>query len=212
LAYDPTPLVLVHGLWDTPQVFSPLLDALGDQRPHLLVPHLPHRLGRRPIKALADDLDRFIGDHLGDSAPLDLLGFSMGGLIGRTWLQQQKGAARTRRFLSVASPQQGTVTAQAIPRSLFAGLADMKRGSALVRELEAGLPSLEPVECRSYCCPWDLMVVPGWRAVLPIGSRRSLAVSMHHRMICSPKALEQLVAALAEPPSPPTLSSVGISV
>ncbi|QEY33331.1 alpha/beta fold hydrolase [Synechococcus sp. RSCCF101] len=197
---DTTPLVLVHGLWDTPRVFHPLLRALAGRRPRLLAPHLPHQLGRRSLTSLAAALNGHIRTAFGEEEPLDLLGFSMGGVVARTWLQQWGGARRTRRFLSVASPQTGTLTALPMPAALFAGLADMKPGSPLLRQLAAGSEQLVGVDCRSYSCTWDLMVMPGWQAVLPLGSRSRLPVLLHHRMIAAPAALERLVRDLLQEP------------
>jgi triacylglycerol lipase len=194
---DSTPLVLVHGLWDSPRLFDPLVARLRPTRPRLLVPHLPHRLGVTPIRRLAADLDRALQPFCGREQPIDLLGFSMGGVIARVWLQELGGAARTRRFLSVGSPQQGTLTAQWLPRWPFRGLADMKMGSPLLRELNRDPAALAGVRCESYYCPWDLMVAPGWRAVLPCGSRHRLAVPMHHQLIRSRLALEVIGAALS---------------
>ena len=39
------PLVLMHGLWDTPRLFRRLIQALDQPERPLLAPHLPHGLG-----------------------------------------------------------------------------------------------------------------------------------------------------------------------
>ena len=48
------------------------------------------------------------------------------------------------------------------------------------------------MSCRSYTCRWDLMVCPGWWAVLPQGSRCELPVWTHQQMISHPDALRIL--------------------
>ena len=123
----------------------------------------------------------------------------MGGVIGRTWIQLQGGQRRTRRFISVGSPQQGTLTAQPWPRWLLASIADLKWGSPLLRQLNTNLAGLDGVECCSFYCPADLMVWPGWRAVLPVGAQHPLPVSTHKQLIRHPAALEPLVAELLRP-------------
>ena len=190
------PLVLVHGLWDTPHLFRRLVHRLEAHDVPLLVPHLPHRLGAVPLSTLAHLLDAHIRERWGDDMEIDLLGFSMGGIIGRVWLQQCGGARRTHRFVSVGSPQRGTVTAQWIPAWLFAGLADMKRGSPLLRSLNAEVQALEQLDCVSYFCRWDLMVVPGWQAHLPLGHVSSLPVLTHQQLMSHPRALDALVRTL----------------
>jgi triacylglycerol lipase len=194
-----TPLVLVHGLWDTPRLFQRLEAHLAGRRPELLIPHLPHGLGFPPIERLAQRLGAVIEERYGPDLPIDLLGFSMGGVVARTWLQRLGGHRRTRRFWSVGSPQQGTLLAQLVPRRLLASIADMKLGSRLLRQLNADPGALEPVACSSFYCPADLMVFPGWRAYLPIGPRQALPVWTHRQLITHPRALATLSKALLAP-------------
>ena len=190
------PLVLVHGLWDSPRLFNRLARRLDAHQWPVSVPHLPHRLGAVPLVTLAERLDDHIRQRWGDGCVIDLLGFSMGGIISRVWLQQLGGARRTHRFISVGSPQRGTLTAQWIPRWLLAGLADMKRGSALLRSLNADPSPLRELDCVSCFCSCDLMVVPGWQARLPVGMVRSIPVLTHQQLIAHPHALDVLMQIL----------------
>jgi triacylglycerol lipase len=190
------PLVLVHGLFDTPRVFERLKRVLGGGRQPLLIPDLPLRLGITPIEQSASLLASHIEAAFGASVPIDILGFSMGGVIARTWIQLLGGHSRTRRFISVGSPQQGTLTAQPWPRWPLAGIADLKWGSPLLERLNADLESLERIECCSYFSGLDLMVVPGWRAVLPIGPRRMLPVWTHPQLLRDAAALGPLAKEL----------------
>lgn len=190
------PLVLVHGLLDTPRLFSRLERRLEGQDRPVLSPHLPHRFGATPLRQLAQQLDGLIQERWGVETSIDILGFSMGGVIARTWLQELGGAKRTHRFLSVGSPQQGTLTAQCVPAWLFAGLADMKRGSPLLRSLNGNDSDLQAVECISFFCRWDLMVCPGWQAVLPIGKSTAVPVWTHQQLMSHPRSLDLLLESL----------------
>ena len=82
---------------------------------------------------------------------------------------------------------------------MLAGIADMKLASPLLNELNANPASLEGVECSSFYCPSDLMVVPGWRAVLPVGPRQALPVFTHRQLMREPAAIERLAAELLRP-------------
>ena len=197
----PPPLVMIHGLWDTPQLFRRLEEELHHRCPdlELYAPPLPHRLGATPIAQLAERLATLIEARFDPDTRLDLLGFSMGGVIGRTWLQLLGGHRRLRRFTCLGSPQQGTLAAQLVPRALLAGIADMKIGSPLLRRLDADLTALHRVECHSLYCITDLTVFPGWRAVLPLGSRQALPVWTHRQLIVDPQALGRLADVLLAP-------------
>ena len=201
------PLILVHGLWNTPQLFDRLIYQL-DQKPTMLfAPHLPHDLGRISIRQLAKDLDFHIKNRFGSEEPIDLLGFSMGGLISRTWLQEFLGFKRTIRFFSIGSPHKGTMTAQLFPNSFFKGIAEMKIGSHLLTSLDNSLINLKTIKCRSYYCLLDLMVFPGTHAALPIGHSTSIPVITHKGLIRNPKSLKIIKEDLFRVANKPTLSN-----
>ncbi len=193
------PLVLVHGLLDTSAVFQGLCRELAGRREPLLCPELPMRLGRMSVEEGAERLGQAIEAAFGREQPLDLLGYSMGGVIARTWIQRLGGHRRTRRFLSVGSPQQGTLTALPWPRWPFRGIADLKHGSALLTTLNADLDGLSRIECISFYSPLDLVVLPGWRAVLPVGAVRMLPVPTHPQLLRDPAAIQPLVKELLRP-------------
>jgi triacylglycerol lipase len=195
----PPPLVLVHGMLDTSAVFDALQRELAGRRDPLLIPDLPLRLGRTTVEEGGKRLGRAIEAAFGREQPLDLLGFSMGGVIARYWIQRLGGHHRTRRFLSVGSPQQGTLTAQPWPGWLFGGIADLKRGSALLEALNSDLDPLRRIECHSFYSPLDLVVLPGWRAVLPVGAVSLLPVATHPQLLRDPAAVKPLAKALLRP-------------
>jgi len=193
------PLVLVHGLLDTPAVFNALKRELAGRRHPLLIPALPLRLGRTPAMEAAELLGGHIEAAFGRDQPIDLLGFSMGGVIGRCWLQLLGGLGRTRRFFSVGSPQQGTLTARPWPAQVFRGIADLRTGSALLERLNGDLDGLQRIECSSFYSALDLAVLPGWRAVLPIGPRTMLPVLTHPQLLRDGAAITPLVRELLRP-------------
>jgi triacylglycerol lipase len=193
------PLVLVHGLLDSPAVFDGLKRELGAGRQPLLIPALPLRLGRTPVTEVAELLGGHIEAAFGSREPIDLLGFSIGGVIGRAWIQLFGGHRRTRRFISVGSPQQGTLTALPWPARLFGGIADLKAGSALLERLNGNLDPLRWIECHSFYSALDLAVLPGWRAVLPVGARTMLPVLTHPQLLRDPAAIRPLAQELMRP-------------
>jgi len=173
---SPVPLVLVHGLWDTPGLFRRLEERLQGRRQPLLVPHLPHGLGQRPLLEMACQLGHLVCKHFGPEQPVDLLGFSMGGVVARSWLQ--------------LAPW---------PRRWLASVADMRPGSPLLRKLNGDLSALAGVDCCSFWCLADTLVIPSWTGVLPVGRRQHLPVWHHKQLISSPEALGPIVTELLRP-------------
>lgn len=193
------PLVLVHGLLDTPAVFKGLKRELAGRRQPLLIPALPLRFGRTPVAEAAELLGGHIEAAFGTREPIDLLGFSIGGVISRAWIQLLGGHRRTRRFISVGSPQQGTLTALPWPARVFGGIADLRWGSALLERLNGNLEALRCIDCHSFYSALDLAVLPGWRAVLPVGGRSVLPVLTHPQLLRDPAAIRPLARELLRP-------------
>ena len=150
-------------------------------------------MGRSSIRNLAKELDKFIFNEIGPDEAIDILGFSMGGVISRVWIQQLAANSRVSRFITVGCPHFGTYTAQFIPYKFFPAIAEMKRGSALLRELNNDLGKFSSIECFSFFTYWDLMVFPGWQALLPVGMSSSLPCLTHRQLITSISSVELIL-------------------
>ncbi len=188
----------MHGLWNNPMIFRRLQSVLKQPPSMIFSPFLPHGCGRKDIRSLAKNLDDQIVSLFGHDTQIDLLGFSMGGLISRVWLQEMLGYQRTMRFFSVGCPHQGTLTAQCVPYYLFPGIAEMKLGSDFLKSLNNSSNFLKEINCRSYFCYYDLMVFPGFRAILPFGSSKSIQVFSHKSLIKNSKAIDLISADILE--------------
>ncbi len=194
------PTLLVHGIWDSSQRLAPLragLEARGVSPVHAL--DLVPNTGRAPLPLLARQVDEaaraLLRTH--DASQLDLVGFSMGALVSRWWLQRGGGRASVRRFVSISGPHHGTRTAWALP---FEGVRDMRPGSALLRDLARDDDPWGSVEVHCLYTPYDLMVQPASTAVLP-GARsvEAIPVALHRFMITDARALDAIAARLRAP-------------
>jgi len=127
----------------------------------------------------------------------------MGGLLARAWIQQHGGYRRTRRFVCVGSPQRGTLAAQLVPRAVLPSIADMKLGSRFIRQLaddHGRHPQrLASIDCRSFYCRLDLMVIPSWLGVLPVGPVQALPAPTHPALITATKPASILAESLLQP-------------
>ena len=189
------PLVLIHGLWNGPKVFNKLLKRINrfiDDTDDIYLPELPHYQGRVSLFDLAEDLDQKITNKFGPERNIDLIGFSMGGLISRIWLQEMGGLGRTKNLITIGTPHHGTLMAQVIPQIPFKGISQMKINSNLINCLNSKLMLLESINCISLFTYWDLMVFPFYHAILPIGKYYPLPALTHQQLLSNPKTIELL--------------------
>jgi triacylglycerol lipase len=193
------PVLLVHGLWDSRARIDPLARGLRARGlPHVHSFDLEPNDGRASIAALADQI-RAQADALLErlGAPrLDLVGFSMGALASRYYLQRCGGRDRVRRFVSISGPHAGTWTAYALP---FEGARQMRPGSAFLRALDADEQPFGAVEVHCLYTSLDLMIVPAISSVLrEAKSIHRLRVPLHRWMIQDPAVLDRVGRILLE--------------
>jgi pimeloyl-ACP methyl ester carboxylesterase len=105
------PVVLLHGIDDTSALFHhmvPQLELAG-LRTHAM--NLVPRNGDAGLDHLAAQVAAWIEANFAAEQSIDLVGFSMGGLVARYYIQRLGGVERVRRFITMSSPHKGTWTA-----------------------------------------------------------------------------------------------------
>ncbi|APR85634.1 Lipase [Minicystis rosea] len=150
-------MLLVHGIWKSGRAFRRMSRYLERRGFPVHTIDLVPNNGSAPIEQLAEQVAAFVADRLPAESPLDLVGFSMGGVVSRYYLQRLGGHARVRRFVTISSPHHGTVTAylRRLP-----GALQMRPDSDLLRELNRDVSLLERIDVTSIWTPLDLMIVP----------------------------------------------------
>ena len=187
------PIILLHGLWNTADIFYSITSKLDEIGIEYFAPTLEHEYGMTSIIELTNSLNDLILEKYGCEQELDILGFSMGGIIGRYWIKKFNGYKRTRKFITVGSPHNGTLTSQLVPKYPFRGISEMKISSFLLRDLSKHDYLLKGINCISFFTYWDLMVFPGWRANLNLGEKISLKIYKHKNLVRNPEAVEKII-------------------
>ncbi len=190
------PIILIHGLWNTADIFSSITSKLDERGIEYFAPTLKHKYGMKSIVELTYLFNELILEKYGIEKELDILGFSMGGIIGRYWIKKMNGYKRTRRFITVGSPHKGTLASQLVPKYPFSGISEMKINSLLLRDLSKYDYLLSEITCISFFTYWDLMVFPGWRASLNSGEKISLKIYKHKNLIRNTDAVEKIIERL----------------
>jgi len=196
-------VALVHGILDTGKVFDSLADYLTRRGSECATPSLIPNDGRNGLESLAVQLCGAIDSAWGPDSPIDLIGFSMGGLIARYYLQELGGHRRTRRFFAISTPFGGTLWSHLY---LGHGVSQMRAGSAFLGQLEQGAGLLEGIELYSYWTPFDLVVLPPTSSVWDRAENIRILAPCHPCMLWS-HALRQDIAARMGLGSPEAQSS-----
>ncbi len=192
LSSSKNPVLLIHGIGDTHRVFQSMAAYLSDRG--WSVHHLdlvPNR-GEVGLDQLALQVRDYVAIHL-PQQPFDLVGFSMGGIVSRYYLQRLGGLQQVQRFITLSSPHNGTLTAYARNRP---GVKQMRPGSDLLQDLNSTLAELKQVQFTSLWTPYDLMILPAHSSRLPVGQMGTIPALAHPLMLRDRRSLEAVASIL----------------
>lgn len=196
MAVSKRSVLLVHGLGDTARVFDTMVAYLRDrgwQDIHAVT--LTPSNGEVGLAELAVQVQAYVGDRLAGKV-FDLVGFSMGGIVSRYYVQRLGGAQRVNRLITLSSPHNGTWTGY-LRQNL--GARQMRPGSPFLQDLNRTVHELAQVGFVSVWTPFDLMIVPASSSQLPVGEMIQLSVLAHPLMLRDRNALETVVERLDTP-------------
>jgi triacylglycerol lipase len=188
------PTLLVHGLWGHPAQLDPLRRALEARglRSVAAIALSPND-GRARIEELGAQIGAEVEKLRHPGAPVDVVGFSMGALASRWYLQRGGGKRHVRRFISISGPHSGTLAAHALGH---VGALQMRPNSALLRDLAADLDPWGGVEVHALYTPFDLMIVPAVSSVPPGATTVHRVPALLHRWMLSDARVHTIVANL----------------
>jgi triacylglycerol lipase len=189
-------VVLVHGIFQNDwRCFGFLRHDLEKHGVECLVPSLKPADGRDGLPLMAEQLRREINQRFGNERVV-VIGFSMGGLISRYYLQELGGAKRCDGFFTISTPHHGTRTAQ-----LFygEGARQMRPGSEFLARLEATENRLGDMPIVSYCTPADLVILPYTSSQWDRAENLSIPCPLHPMMTFSPRVRRDILARLQPP-------------
>jgi triacylglycerol lipase len=190
-----SPVVLVHGLKDSAKKMARLARYLDSEgwRTHScdLVPSW----GQVGLEVLARQLRAFVADRLPADEPFNLVGFSMGGLVGRYYLQRLDGLARVRRFVTIATPHRGSLLAYAFGNP---GFRQMRPESEFLKDLDRDVDRLAAAGFTCLWTPLDLVVLPANSSVVPTARCRKIWCIGHPFMVWQRHCHRAVAQALEE--------------
>jgi triacylglycerol lipase len=187
------PVVLVHGLTDTGTKMRYISDRLRAAGRKTYSIDLQPGTGEAPLELLAKQLEGFINRHLGEITTLDLVGFSMGGLVTRYYMQRLGGIDRVEHYVTLSAPHRGTIAAYFTGK---AGCVQMRPNSKFLRDLQSDVAMLAKVKFTSIWTAWDGIILPAHSSCLPVGKDVQIPVLAHPLMVVDYRSLDAVVQGL----------------
>lgn len=182
-------VVLVHGILENGVSFESLRKRLVNHGIQCHVPQLKPNDARHGIDQLAETLKEDIDKEFGPKDRFAIVGFSMGGLVSRYYLQNLGGAERCDAFITVSSPHHGTNMAYAYPGK---GARQMRPGSPFLKNLADTEDRLGDIPLVSYRTPMDLIILPTESSVWKRAENHSHPVILHPLMLHSKFVLDDI--------------------
>ena len=190
------PVLLVHGLYDTVAKFKELsayLDQLGWSVHRI---NLKPNDGSAPLNDLAKQVAGYVDRTFESGQIIDLLGFSMGGLVTRYYLQRLGGVERVKRYITISAPNNGTLTAYSLP---LKGITQMRINSSFLQDLNQDHDQyLSKLQVTNLWTPYDLMILPAHSSKMGIGREISVPVAVHAWMPSDRRVMEIVASALSD--------------
>ncbi|MEH1814834.1 MAG: triacylglycerol lipase [Nostoc sp.] len=197
------PVLLIHGIDDTRAVFQKMAVHLVLQGWSVHSLNLVPNNGDVGLDELAKQVADYVTATFAPEQRLDLVGFSMGGIVSRYYVQRLGGINRVQRFITISSPHYGTVVAYGSSRP---GCLQMRPDSIFLKNLNSDAVMLGQIDFTSIWTPYDLMIVPANSSQMPVGSQVIVPVTLHPWMLTDPRSLAAVTAALAKPIKLPLLN------
>ncbi len=152
------PVLLLHGFCDNRSTFVLLRRSLLENGWSQV-----HCLNHSPLTRDVHEAAEHLGERIAEICArtghdrVDLVGHSLGGLIGRCHVQLQGGDARVRTLVTLGTPHSGTYAAAALPLPVA---RQMVPHSALLEELATPVSGGSRTRFVSVWSDEDLFVVP----------------------------------------------------
>jgi triacylglycerol lipase len=190
------PVILVPGYRDNSRVFRQLTRYLKVHHFDVHALSLHPSDGRLPLNQLAEQVATYVERTFAPDQILDFVGFSMGGIVLRYYLQRLGGLTRADHFITLGSPHQGTWMAYYSSRP---GVMQMRPRSPFLMDLAQDEEMLSQIRFTSIWTPLDLTIVPSSSSVTSVGQHQRLIVPYHRALVTDGRSLQRVAQTLLEP-------------
>ena len=178
-------MLLIHGIADSERNMQWLARYLQRQGWEVYTLNLTPNWGQRGLEPLAGQIDAYAREQFG-TRRFDLVGFSMGGLVSRYYVQRLGGLKHVDHLVTLSAPHNGTLLAHLIPNQ---GCREMRPGSPFLRDLAGDADRLEGLKFVSFYTPLDLVIMPPRSSEMPQARNVRMMVMAHPFMVLDRRCL-----------------------
>ena len=186
-------VVLVHGFISTGKIFYLMKKRFEDNGFKCFAPTLKPIDAKYGIEDLAIKLNIQINNHFSEKEIFTLIGFSMGGIICRHYLQELGGINKVNQFITISTPHHGSYLAYLYPGK---GSRQLCPKSDFLKNLELKEPVLKQISIYSFRTPFDLMIIPYTSSIWNIASNKKYYSFLHSYMLFNPKVINDCIKLL----------------
>lgn len=179
-------VILVHGIDDDAQKMKRMEQYLHSRGHTTLAVTLAPSSGEIGIDELALQLETVIKEKIKPAQKIDLVGFSMGGLICRYYVQRLNGFEYTDHLITLSSPHHGTWMGYFKNNR---GALQMRPHSTFLQNLNRDIATLNNIKFTSIWTPFDLMIIPASSSRTTIGHQIKMLVLAHPLMVLDIRCL-----------------------
>ncbi|MCU0565779.1 MAG: triacylglycerol lipase [Oculatellaceae cyanobacterium Prado106] len=190
------PVLLIHGIDDTDIIFHRMAPYLEQQGWAVHTINLTPNNGAVGLDILAKQVAAYIDKNFAPQQKIDLVGFSMGGIISRYYVQRLGGLDKVDRLVTISSPHHGTWAAH-IRRN--PGGRQMLPQSDFLDDLNLTVMELGRIHFTSIWTPLDLIIVPASSSQMPVGHEKKLWIGGHAWMVTDRRCLQAVAESLSTP-------------
>jgi triacylglycerol lipase len=189
-------IVLLHGIFDTARIFKRLVAILESEGHTCHAPSMKPADAKHGIHDLACSVERYTSEHIPHGESFAMIGFSMGGIVARQYMQVLDGVSRVPIFFSLACPHQGTFSSYLY---FGQGARDLRPASMLLSSLKATESCLDDMMIHNYWTSLDLIVISAKNCQWTRADSEMDAGALLHRWIPrNPKVSQDIVRRLNE--------------
>jgi triacylglycerol lipase len=187
------PVILVHGINDTNAKLRSIAQRLRCLGREVYGIDLVPNDGTASLSDSALQLQEFIDRQVPADRTIDLVGFSMGGLVSRYYVQRLGGIDRVEHYVTISAPHQGTIAAYFTQKI---SCVQMRPASSFLKDLQQDIQMLDQVKFTSIWTPFDLIILPPISSQIGIGKEVSLPIVLHPWMVDDERSIAAVLAGL----------------